>query len=466
LGERAIAAMSAGLWLLSLPCSRIDAIELHSDLTVLGQVRDGDQSRETEVPVDLYGDLGLADIRHGATVDTYFRLEQDFARNEGATDFYQGSMRVPAAIRGVDFTLGRQFLSEVPGGAYVADGGKLRLDPGGPVAFTVFGGQPRYFEPTYSAERLSQDEQLFGGSVRTSRWRNASLALGYLRQEREGRTLRQLLTGTATRSFPMVPGLPSAYGGVAYDADHQNLDMGNAGLNVFLLRPRLMANFEGGYYRPQDHGLRVTPDINRREDAIFEIFSVSQLLQFRGGLRYALTRTLSTYGDYSYQRYEQLADLFVNGHVASAGVLWLPGGDGLEVVRLEYYLADSRGGTVNGGNFSYESRVYERLLFRAKVDAAYYEKESNQRDTAVTGLMGVGYALRPGLVAEVSIEGNRNKRFDDELRFGFFITYNFRYRAREPQAGLSDVRAGRPRPWGPATFGPASWEPPTWRPEP
>ena len=35
----------------------------------------------------------------------------------------------------------------------------LRVGLGGPFSLTVFGGQPRYWEPTYSSPSLSQDEQ-------------------------------------------------------------------------------------------------------------------------------------------------------------------------------------------------------------------------------------------------------------------------------------------------------------------
>jgi hypothetical protein len=112
-------------------------------------------------------------------------------------------------------------------------------------------------------------------------------------------------------------------------------------------------------------------------------------------------------------------------------MVWLPGGDGLELVRAEYYLVDSRGGNVNGGRLYYENRVYERIVLRSKVDVSYFQKASNQDDIAVSGRLGLGYVLAPGLLAEASIEANHNPRFDDEVRFGFFLTYNLRYRGDE-----------------------------------
>ena len=108
-----------------------------------------------------------------------------------------------------------------------------------------------------------------------------------------------------------------------------------AGVQSFVWDPRLLINFDGGYYKPQDNGDVVIQNINRREDPIFQLFSVSDELQFRGGTRYAITRTVSTFGDLSYQRYEQSKSSYVNGYVWSTGLLDLPGGDGLEVARGE-----------------------------------------------------------------------------------------------------------------------------------
>lgn len=165
-------ALLLALWLLSvvLTLPPAQAIELRNDLRLLGQVRDGDQSRQQESPVDFYGDQGISGLRHGTTVDTYYRLSHDESGlSGGSSDFYAGYMRVPGAVPGVDFTLGRQVLSETPGAVYVADAGKVRFDPGGPVSFTVFGGAPRYFEPTSSSASLSQDELIFGGNIRSVR---------------------------------------------------------------------------------------------------------------------------------------------------------------------------------------------------------------------------------------------------------------------------------------------------------
>lgn len=401
------------------------AIELNGNLAVLGQVRDGDQSRKQEAPVDLYGNLGLSDLRHGATVETFFRLEQDLALGYGQTDFYNGSLRVPGAIPGVDFTVGRQFLDE-GGGVFVADAGKVRVDLGGPVALTVFGGQPRYFEPTNGPEQLSQDEQIFGGSLRSTRWKNGSLGVGFFQQFRDQHVRRQLITADAARAFPGLPGMPNFYGSMAYDADHQNIDRAVAGVQAFLQKPRLLLNLESSYYKPQDGGNRLVTDIDRREDAIFQVFSLGELLQFRGGLSYILRRGLSAFGDYSYQSYERIGGQYEHGHIGSAGVLWLPGGDGLEVVKVEYYVADSHGGNVNGGRVYYENRVYDRLFFRWKFDVSGYDKASHENDTALAGLFGVGCVFAPGLSAESYLEANRNQRFDADIRFGFRVVYNLR----------------------------------------
>jgi hypothetical protein len=421
------------VWAAWLICVPAHAIELRNDLQLLGQVRNGDQSRQQEAPVDFYGDQGISGLRHGATVDTYYRLSHDFGLGQGPTEFYAGYLRVPGAVPGVDFTVGRQFLSETPGGVFVADAGKVRIDPGGPVAFTLFGGAPRYFEPTFSSASLSQDETIFGGSVRTTRWKSGYLSLGYLQQQRDDRVLRQLVTAAGARSFATMPGLPHVYGVFSFDADHQNIDQGTAGVDVFLSQPRLLLNLESSYYKPQDQGKRLVTDINRREDPIFQLFSLGEEVQFRGGLRYSLTRALSAYGDYSYQRYAKQASIFENGHVGKVGLSWQPGGDGLELVGVEYYVVDSGGGNVNGGRAYYENRVYDRIQFRTKIDVAYYEKESNQKDTAVSSLLGLGYVLASGLFCEVYMEGNRNQRFNEDFRFGFAVTYNGRLRTGRPQ---------------------------------
>ncbi len=412
-----------------MACPHALAIDIQGNFDLLGQVRDGDQSRDTEAPANLYGDTRISGLWARSNIDTFFRLQHDFARDDGATDFYAGYAHVPGAVPGVDITAGRQFLSEGPGSVYVADAGKIRIDPGWPVSFTVYGGAPRYFEPTYSTNIISQDEVLFGGNMRTKRWNGGQVAVGFQQLERKQRVLQQLVTGTATQSLSGLPGMPDLYGSIAYDADRQNLDEANAGVNFFLTRPRLMLNLAGTYYKPQDQSNGVVQtDLNRREDSIFELFSVSDLLQFRGGMSHPLTRTLSVYGDYSYQRYQSKAGKRENGHLGHVGLAWLPGGDGLESVRLEYYVADSGGGNVNGVDASYQNQVYQRIVFRTMLGVAYYDKRNNTSDVPVSSLVGLGYVLLPGLIGELNFEANRNNRFAEDFRFGFAISYNFQHR--------------------------------------
>src|SRR6185369_5721123 len=215
--------------------------------------------------------------------------------------------------------------------------------------------QPRYWEPIFSSPSLSQNEQIFGGSLRLAQYQGGALALGYLQQNRQGKELMQQITLSGTRAFATLPGVPSLYGNFAFDADRANIDQVRLGVQNFIWKPNLLMNFEAGYYKPQDNGDVVIQNINRREDPIFQLFSVSDELQFRGGLRYGITRTVSTYADLSYQRYEQSKGSYVNGYVWSTGLLYLPGGDGLETVRVEYYGYDSGGGSVNGGKLAYET---------------------------------------------------------------------------------------------------------------
>jgi hypothetical protein len=421
-----VAISALGCLLLGAPAA---AQDVRGDLSVFGQVREGDQTRETEAPSYVYGDLGIDRLRHGAELGTVFQLGRDFGIDDGTSDFYAGFVRVPAAPPGVDVTLGRQFLSEGPGGTFVADAGKVRFDPGWPVAFTVFGGRPRYFEPTYSSNIISEDEWLFGGNIASSRWRSTQLSLGYMQLERNGRVLRQLVSTTASRSFNGLPGLPRIYGSASYDADRQNFDLGTGGVSFVFAPLRLQWNVEGTYYKPQDYAHdRPAFDIDHREDTIFELFSVSAMGQGRSGLRYALWPNVAALVDYSFQHYDhQDGSQRENSHVASAGLEWFPEGDGLETVRAQYYVIDSDGGRVNGGKASYESRVYDRLVFRSRVDVLYYENVRNESGTAVNGFLGLGFVLLPGLVCELNFEANHNDRFDEDFRFGFAIDYKFRH---------------------------------------
>jgi hypothetical protein len=308
------------------------------------------------------------------------------------------------------------------------------------VAFTAFGGKPRYFDPEYSHDDLSDDEIIWGGNMRAARLLGAELSLGYLQFERQDKVLQQLISATASRSFADLPGLPRLYGSVAYDADHQNLDLGTAGVDLSVGQTGLQLNAEGSYYRPQDHeDDRPALDLNRREDPIYELFADSEMAQWRGGIRYALSPSLATFSDYSFQHYDHIKnDQAENSHVASAGVLWLPNGDGLEVVRVEYYVLDTEDDRATGGKIFYESRVYDRLLMRTKLDVTKYDTAGNQGAFAVSSLLGIGYALAPNLSVEINLEANHNDRFDEDFRFGFFIDYNFRH----ARGGDAPVKGG------------------------
>src|SRR5205085_5525602 len=134
--------------------------------------------------------------------------------------------------------------------------------PKTPISLTVFGGQPQYWEPIFSSPSQSQDEQIFGGSVRVAAYSQGALALGYLQQNRQGHELMQQVTLSGTRTFATLPGLPSAYGNFAFDADHTNIDQARLGVQSFVWQPQLLINFESGYYKPQDNGDTVIQNIN------------------------------------------------------------------------------------------------------------------------------------------------------------------------------------------------------------
>jgi hypothetical protein len=333
---------------------------------------------------------------------------------------------VPNLLPGVQATAGRQFLNEGPGGVFVADAGKVTVDVGWPVSFTAYGGAPQYFEPTYSTPIISQDELLWGGNIRTTRWPGGQMTLGYQQWERDSKVLRQLVSGTAVQRAPRWWGRPQFYGTFGYDADHGNVDTATGGVDFTVPAPLLLVNVATTYYQPQDN-TDLLPDIDWQEDPIFQLYSNSNLWQARAGVRYPFSRELSAYGDYSYQTYDNAVDAMQNGNLAHAGLLWLPEGDGLEQVLVAYYLADSGGGNVNGVSFFYENKVYERIVFRFRADLAYYEKESNQSDWPVATRTGLGYEFLPGLTGQLLFEANRNVLFDADLRFGFVLTYNFRH---------------------------------------
>jgi hypothetical protein len=417
------------------------AADLYSNLQAYGQVREGDLNRETEAPTQFYGDLGASNFWHGATLDSVFRLGRDLAVDDGQSDFYAGYAKIPA--HGAELTAGRQLVDEGPGAFVIADAGKLRLDRGGPVALTVFGGAPHYFDRIYGPAKISDNETLWGANLRSHRWHGGVYGLGFTQWERDGHMLQQLISATVNQSLLHLPGSPDLYGSFAWDADHQNLDRGMGGVN-FLGPLRTMINFEGTYYKPQDQrNGELQQNIDFREDSVFELFSLSELVQLRTGLHVPLSKTVSAFGDYSYQQYKPIQGRAENGHVGSAGIMWLPGGDGLEVVRLEYFLLDSRGGNVNGASLYYENQVYDRIIFRTKLGIAGYDQENNQNDVPVSTFLGLGYEILPGLVGELSMEANRNDRFNSDFRFGFLISYTGRHRippgkSGEPKKGAEE----------------------------
>lgn len=468
-GKRA-AACGLALGVIAALATAAEAVDLRFQPSLLGQVRRSPWSAQTQVPMELYGDLGLSDLPLGSTFDTFFRLEEDWSDLSSETDFFTGVLRIPKAAPGLDLQLGRQIVAESPVGLWDADSGQIRLAvPNTPLALSVFGGAPRTWEPTYGPATYSQNEQIFGGSVRLARFRGGSASMGFLQQIRAGRELMQQVTLSGTRSFASLPGMPNLYGNFAFDADHQNVDLARAGFQSSIWSPRLLANFESGYYKPQDMGNTVVTNLDRREDPVFQMFSVSDLLQFRGGARYTITPTVSSYADLSYQRYAQVQGSMVNGYVWSSGLLWLPGGDGLEMVRGEYYGIDGIGGSANGGRVTYENRVYQDIVFRANLDMAWYEKSTNQDGLGIASLLGVGYMFLPGVIGEVDFIANSNQFMPQDFRGALQVTWVTDYAIdRNGVQKTATGNQGRPWPWAPTQFGPASWgeSPASWSANP
>ncbi|GIW44494.1 MAG: hypothetical protein KatS3mg077_1776 [Candidatus Binatia bacterium] len=401
------------------------AADLAGGVLLHGQVREGDRADSTEAPTNAYGVILAPNLHHGVGGETYFRLDRDWSRADGASDFYLGFARVP--FRGLELSLGRQLLDEVPGALYVADAGRLRVDRGGPLSFSLFGGQPRYFEPLRGPEIVSQDEQIFGGSTRLRWLPLGQMVLTFAQLQREQRRVNQLVGATWGRNFLNLPWRPQMYALATYDTAERNLQQATGG-GGFALHPRVFARVEASYYKPSARSGTTLAGLDRFVDPLFSVFSVASMRQARGGLQFQWRPTVYGSLDYAFQTFEESPGKTVDGNRGSVGVTWLPEGDGLEWVRAEVAITDSRGGDLYALRGYYENRVYQRILFRTKIEVAGFDKVTNESDTVVSGRMGVGYEFVRGLLVEVNFEGNRSPRFDQEFRLGFFVTYNAQYR--------------------------------------
>lgn len=411
--------------LLLSPAGSAEAVDLSGAVLANGQVREGFRVDSTEAPTNIYGAILGTNVHHGVGGETYFRLARDWSRADGASDFYLGFARLP--VRGVELSLGRQLLDEIPGALYVADAGRLRLDRGGRVGLSLFGGQPRYFEPLQGPETISQDEQIFGGSARL-RWAPVGhVVWSFAQLQREQRRINQLLGVTWSRAFSEIATRPQTYALLAYDTAERSVQQVTGGGGL-LLHPRLFARVEGGYYKPQQRSAGAMTGLDRFADPLFSLFSGGGLRQARCGVQYQWRPTVWWSLDYGFQTFEESSGKALEGNRGSVGMMWLPEGDGLEVVRAEFLATDSRGGNLYGLRGYYENRVYRRILFRTKLEVVRFDKVTNEQDTVVSSRVGVGYELAPGLLMEISLEGNRSPRFDREFRLGLFVTYNVHYR--------------------------------------
>lgn len=411
---------------------------------LVGQVRDGVTSSRTESPVNFYGALSAQRLPHDVGGETYFRLERDWAQAGTNSDFYLGQAQL--GIHGLQFSLGRQMLDEVAAGFFVADAGRLSFDRGRAWAISIFGGQPRYFEPPARSTVLSRDEQFVGASARYRFGPRSSLALSFVQLQRDGHRVRQLTQFQFHHRFPSIGGRPDLYTLASYDSAEQNLERMSAGMG-WIWTSRLFARTEVSYYKPEQRSPAVLFGLSRYADPIFSLFSVSSLRQARAGLQYFLRRNVSAYADYSALQYEPVVGERTTGHVATIGLLWHPGGDGFETVRAEYSVIDSLGGNVWHGRLYYENQVYRRILFRITFAVASFDKITRQSAVAASGRVGVGYLVRPGWLAEVSVEGNGNPRFEQEFRLGAFFTYRWRYGPLDGWRGMDAIGRHLPGGW-------------------
>ena len=195
----------------------------------------------------------------------------------------------------------------------------------------------------------------------------------------------QQVTLSGTRAFATLPGLPSLYGNFAFDADHANIDEVRAGVQSFVWQPRLLINFESGYYKPQDNGDVVIQNINRREDPIFQLFSVSDELQFRGGAalqpdahRVDLRRPLLP---------ALRAARRARTSTATSGApacSTCPAATASRRCALEYYGIDSGGGSVNGGKLALrEPRLREHPVPRQLQRRLLRQERPTRSGTAI-----------------------------------------------------------------------------------
>ena len=190
--------------------------------------------------------------------------------------------------------------------------------------------------------------------------------------------MQQLVTAPRHSRCPALPGLPELYGSFAYDADRQNLDAGTPASNFFLTRPRLMLNLAGTYYKPQDQssGL-VQTDLNRREDSIFELFSVSELLQFRGGMRYPFTPHTVGLRRLLVPALQSKAGTRRTATSATPGCCGCRAATGWSRCASSTTWPTAAAATSTAATRLYENQVYKRILFRTKLDVAYYDKRNN-----------------------------------------------------------------------------------------
>ena len=410
---------------LVLRAGELHALEFSGAALVNSQLREREGAAAIEAPTNAYGALIGTNVHHGIGGETYFRLERDWSRADGASDFYLGFARLP--LRGFELSLGRQVLDELPGALYVADAGRLRFDRGGPVGFSLFGGQPRYFEPLQGAELVSQDEQMFGGSARLRWVALGQVVVSFAQLQRQQRRLNQLGSATWSHTFRHLRSQPQAYALAAYDSAERNVQQVTTGVGL-LPHPRVFARIEGSYYRPSSRSPAALPGLDRFVDPLFSLISASSLQQARCGVQYRWRETVWWSADYGLQAFEDSNGQSITGNRGSVGLVWLPEGDGLEIVRSEFGVTDSRGGSLFALRAYYENRVYQRILFRTKMEVGRFDKITNEQDIVVTSRVGVAYELAPGFLMEVNVEGNRSPRFDYEFRLGAFLTYNLHYR--------------------------------------
>lgn len=148
-----------------------------------------DAQEDTAVPAYQYLLLNLRDIGDkGWNFSGYGRAADDLA-NETDVDsrLYYAYLQKKDLVKGLDFKLGRQFITTAAG-ASLMDGLKLDYGKLGPLSFSLFGGGDVSYYEGYNAKDL-----IDGVEVRGTFLENINLSLSYLQKWEQSELTHELI---------------------------------------------------------------------------------------------------------------------------------------------------------------------------------------------------------------------------------------------------------------------------------